>query len=107
MIYGDNPIKWNERKADPDDPLGLSTYTYRPDITAIMQSGNLYVYCMNNPIMFVDPTGKDAAAIFYGSWTTGGIVSQFDSPIPGPADVAGLVIGVGGTLVAGGVLIWE
>ena len=58
MIYGDNPVKWNERKADPNDPLGLNTYTYVPDITAIMQSGNLYVYCMGNPIRYLDSTGE-------------------------------------------------
>jgi len=58
MIYGDDPEKWNERESDPNDPKGERTYTYVPDITAIMQSGNLYAYCMNNPIVFVDPTGE-------------------------------------------------
>jgi len=48
MIYGDNP----------QDPLGLNIYT--PDIHAIMQSSNLYVYCMNNPILFYDPDGEEA-----------------------------------------------
>jgi len=47
MIYGDNP----------KDPLGLNRYT--PDISAIRQSGNLYLYCSNNPIMYVDPTGQN------------------------------------------------
>lgn len=28
-----------------------------PDITAIMQSSNCYVYCMNNPIRWIDPSG--------------------------------------------------
>jgi len=27
---------------------------------AVMQAGNLFVYCMNNPVMFVDPTGLAA-----------------------------------------------
>jgi len=58
MIYGSTPVKWNERSPDPDDPLKLNTYTYKPDITAIMQSGNLYVYCGNNPILYSDPSGK-------------------------------------------------
>ena len=58
MVYGDNPVKWNEREADPRDPLGLATYTYVPDIHAIRQSGNLYVYCGSNPLMFVDPSGE-------------------------------------------------
>ena len=46
-IYGDNP----------QDPLGLGIYV--PDITAIMQSGNLYVYCTNNSLMYIDPSGED------------------------------------------------
>ena len=53
MIYGDNPNKINER----EDALGLKAYTYTPSIGSIMQSGNLYVYCINDPISFVDDTG--------------------------------------------------
>jgi len=53
MIFGDNPRRMNER----DDPLGLNHYTMVPDIHAILQAANLYVYCGNNPIMFVDPSG--------------------------------------------------
>lgn len=45
MIYG-------------DDPLKLNGYTYVPSIRAIMQSGSLYVYCMNNPLRWFDPSGK-------------------------------------------------
>jgi RHS repeat-associated protein len=57
MIYGDDPVKWNEREPCQFDPLGLRLYTLKPDITAIMQSSNLYVYVMNNPIFWIDPTG--------------------------------------------------
>jgi len=58
MIYGDNPAKWNEREADPNDRLGLNAYTYKPDIHAIMQSGNLYVYGLSNPGSWQDPSGQ-------------------------------------------------
>jgi len=44
MIYGDNLLQ-------------LSTDTYAPNIYAIMQSGNLYAYTMNNLIAHIDPTG--------------------------------------------------
>lgn len=54
IIYGDNPQKINERK----DPLGLNVYTYLPDINAIRQSSSLYVYCGNNPIMYMDSNGE-------------------------------------------------
>ena len=53
-IYGDNPQKTNER----EDRLGIQTYTYVPQISAVMQSGNLYVYCMNDPVMYVDVSGE-------------------------------------------------
>ena len=74
MVYGSNPVKWTEREPDERDPLGLNTYTYKPDIMAIMQSGNLYVYGLNNPVMWIDPSGE----------------------VVTPANVIGAVIGAGG-----------
>jgi RHS repeat-associated protein len=53
MIYGDNPQKIGEKK----DALGINIYTYKPDINAVRQSANLYVYGLNNPIYYVDPSG--------------------------------------------------
>ena len=44
MIYGDNP--------DEDNPV--------PNMSAIMQSNNLFVYCVNNPVMLMDPSGNVA-----------------------------------------------
>ena len=65
MIYGDNPQKINER----EDALGLKTYTYVPQINAIVQAGNLYVYCGNSPIAYVDPTGAE-----WYHWVIGGLI---------------------------------
>ena len=42
MIYGDNP--------DENNPI--------PDVSAIIQSSNLYTYSMNDPVNFVDPSGS-------------------------------------------------
>ena len=56
MIYGDNYVEINERQGN--DSLSLNTYTYVPDMTAIMQSSNLYVYTGNNPILYVDSNGE-------------------------------------------------
>ena len=36
---------------NPNDPNGLNIYN-------IMQSTNLYAYCINNPIRFIDPSGN-------------------------------------------------
>ena len=35
-----------------------------PDMEVIKQSGNLYAYCMNNPIRYVDFTGNKAGDLF-------------------------------------------
>ena len=79
-IYGDNPRKINERQ----DALGLTTYAYAPEITAIMQSGNLYVYCVNNPVQYSDVSGNfilsTAAVLAIGGFalfgTIGGLIGN-------------------------------
>jgi len=68
---------------------------------------NLFAYCGNNPVRYADYTGENAVDVLKWSWTAAGIVSQLDSPAPGPADVIGLAIGIGGTLVAGIIFISE
>ena len=59
MIYGDNPQKINER----EDKLGLKTYSYVPQIIAVVQSGNLYVYAVGNPVMYADEDGEMAKLV--------------------------------------------
>ena len=57
MIYGDNPVKINERE-NPYNPNNSVTFAYSPNINAVLQSGNLYDYCRNNPVSFVDLDGE-------------------------------------------------
>jgi hypothetical protein len=83
MIYGDSPARINERQ----DPLGLNIYTYAPDINAIRQSSNLYVYCGNNPLMYIDPTGEA-----WYHWVIGGVIVV--------AAAAAVVVTAGGALPA-------
>ena len=56
MVYGETPRRINERKSD--DPNGESAFTYVPDVRAILQSENRYVYGLNNPVGYVDPGGN-------------------------------------------------
>lgn len=60
MVHGDDPAK-----AYPQtDELGLTQYTYRPDIDAVTQSNNLYVYCANNPVWYCDTAGNVFETVF-------------------------------------------
>ena len=83
MIYGDNPQKINER----EDRLGLKSYSFAPQISAVMQSGNLYVYCGNNPIYYLDPFGNA-----WYHWAIGGLLVA--------ASAVAVVITAGGFLPA-------
>lgn len=59
MIYGDE-IKIKEYR----DYLGLNTYTVKLiDYAAVRQSGNLYGYCGNNPLYYIDSHGESFAVI--------------------------------------------
>ena len=106
MIYGDNPQKINERQ----DALGLTAYTYVPQISAIMQSGNLYVYAVNNPVLYADGSGEwlhIAAGAALGA-LIGGVISAGSQYFSGQEiDWASVVIatisgGVSGGLAATG-----
>ena len=62
MIYGDNPVKINERE-NPYNPNNSVTFAYSPNINAVLQSGNGYNYCMNAPLYYVDFNGKFVISI--------------------------------------------
>jgi len=53
-VFGNEAIRMNERQ----DRFGREFYTKVPNMWAMMQAGNLYVYCVNNPIMWADPSGE-------------------------------------------------
>ena len=65
MVYGDNYARMNTSA----DSLGIAQYTYIPDTYAIRQSTNLYRYCGNNPLTFLDPTGNA-----WYHWVLGGVL---------------------------------
>jgi len=47
-------MRWKDGKCASRENLLL----YVPNIATIMQSGNLYVYRLNNPVYYVDPSGS-------------------------------------------------
>ena len=97
MIYGDSPLKINEGQ----DALGLNTYTIVPDIYAIRQSSNLYVYCGSNPVMFVDPSGEIFAFVTAAiGAVAGAIIGGVAAAVTGNNVWAGIGIGA----VVGGVV---
>ncbi len=47
-IYGDEPQQIGEYQ----DALGVSRYTYAPQVTAVAQAGNRYIYGLHDPILY-------------------------------------------------------
>jgi len=57
MIYGDKKYEKDEKRY--------------PDYTAVLQSSNLYGYCMGNPVKYYDKTGNiitEAGILVYAAW---------------------------------------
>ena len=77
MIYGDNPQKINVR----EDILGLRTYTMLPQISAVGQSGNLYVYCGNSPVKYYDATGETGVLALQWTSSMWWLIGA-DGPVP-------------------------
>jgi len=97
MIYGDNPQKINERQ----DPLGLNIYTLVPDRNAITQSTNLYAYCGNNPIMYIDSNGE---IFFLVTAAIGAVAGAVVGGVVAAATGKNVLAGVGIGAAAGGII---
>ncbi len=76
-VYGDSP----QRACEYEDRLGLNIYSYAPQLSAIRQSGNLYVYGMNNPVKYADYNGEIAFLVVTGliGAAIGGIIGAVRS----------------------------
>ena len=53
----------NARYYDPEDGRFMTEDSYRGEIMN-PETGHLYVYCTNNPVNYVDPSGHFAAAMY-------------------------------------------
>ena len=99
MIYGDNPQKINER----EDKLGLRTYSYTPLIASVMQSGNLYVYCINSPVIYLDDSGNSLTLVMVVSWTLISITAGIIGGVSNLGNTGGFWAGFLGGLVNGAI----
>ena len=52
----------NVRYYDPEDGRFMTEDSYRGEIMK-PETGHLYVYCANNPVNYVDPSGHFAIAV--------------------------------------------
>ena len=77
MVYGDSPT------ALPRGLVNSSSECYLPSPMAMMQSGNLYVYCAGNPIMYIDPDGE------LGIFATIAINTGISALVSGGAQIIG------------------
>jgi RHS repeat-associated protein len=96
------------RFTQPDPFWGI--HNMQLNSAAILQSGNLYAYCINNPVMYIDPTGlflKRAALGAAVGGTIGGIGGGVKAAANGENILQGAVNGFisgasGGAFVASG-----
>ena len=122
MIYGDEPQQIGEY----EDPLGTSRYVYAPQITAVMQAGNLYGYCIENPVYYNDVSGclintclgafsgaigGAITAVFHGkSAKNGAIAGAIGGAIAGFCLDIGLIVSAGtggaGTIAGIGITVF-
>ena len=62
MIHGDDKNNKNDKYEDNNEDEKSEIKI--PDYAAIAQSLNLYLYCINNPLRFIDPAGTVAYEAF-------------------------------------------
>ncbi len=77
-----------------------------PDAWSIIQANNIYVYCGNNPIKCMDPSGKKSAEVLKWTFGLASGSASIDGFLP-YGDIIGGAILVGGGLWAGGMWVYE
>ena len=91
-----------------DDPLELNGYTV-PSIAAVMQSTNLYVYCMGNPVLFIDISGQVITpANIIGALIGAGIGALIGLAISNAFELSGWqkAAAIGGSSLIVGIVGW-
>ena len=72
-------------------PVTMGHGVMRPDAWAIMQAANLFVYCMNNPVYWIDPSGLRAYSVRHGR-TRYTLNVHHDWVVEGATGIAGLFV---------------
>ena len=121
-----NPIRYRGYVYDTETGLYLTgTRYYDPEIGRFINAdgyvstgqgvlgNNMFAYCGNNPVNRADPTGtfwKELWNTFTqtlqqasGYFAVAAGVSQVDTPVPGPADIASGILLLGGLVVCAGI----
>ena len=98
MVFGDETVMRNDRMV--------------PDRWSIMQAGNLYIYCLHNPVKFIDPSGYSIISLpeiatLADAMSTVGVAMKAAAAgamaklIPVAGWIAGAVIVAGALIYAG------
>lgn len=110
--FGSEDTHWNVRNMIyGDEMLQMSKDVCVPNYTAIMQSGSLYVYAINNPMNYVDPHGEAVRTVGIqaeagvGVYVDGQLVYVDDDH--GNEAVAVMIDGGGGLGLGAGVTAME
>ncbi len=105
-----NPETARFLSADPYYNLGnrvIGLYEINvPNAWSIIQANNIYVYCGNNPIKCMDPSGKNSAEVLKWTFGLASGSASIDGFLP-YGDIIGGAILVGGGLWAGGMWVYE
>jgi len=93
MVYGDDPVAMSRGLLD------LEAEYYLPSVLAMRQSGNLYVYVANNPVLYIDSSGKFINTLVGGA--LGGASGAASAFLTGKNVWHGALAGVVGGLISG------
>jgi len=90
----------DEKKQVDNEVKGIRV----PLIAAIMQSSNLYAYCINNPVNLIDSTGNVTASLnCFGDLVLTFTESETKALIRGGTDAGVVIAGIGGAIAAAGI----